>query len=124
MIFYYGSKSDNTLDLFRTIANTDINLPLRGLVSALLIGVLIHQISVVLKNWVVAKVPCWQHFSDHPETFAAHGLYSARQEYTKYLLERVSNLNSFYCVRMDNGLLIPLLDWIFVFAFLAWSLAK
>ena len=98
IIFYYGSKTDNTLELLRTIVKTDVNLPLSGLVSALPIGVLIHQFSVVLKNWAFSKVPGWQHFSDHPATIAVHGLYSEKQEYTKYLLERVSNLNTFYYV--------------------------
>jgi len=122
IIFYYGSKTDNTLDLLRIIVKTDINLPLSGLVSALPIGVLIHQLSVVLKNCVVAKIPFGEHFSDHPVTFAVDGLYSEKQEYTKYLLERVSNLNTFYYVRVDNGLLAPLLACFFCICFLGLEL--
>lgn len=109
VIYYYGSKTGNTLDLLCKILSNDLNLALSGLVSALPIGILIHQFSVVLKNWMVAKVVRCEHFSDCPDTFAVHGLNSDNYEYTKYLLERVSNLNSFYYVRVDNGLLAPLL---------------
>lgn len=62
---------------------------------------------------MAAKVVRCEHFSDRPDTFAAYGLNSDNYEYTKYLLERVSNPNSFYYVRVDNGLLAPLLAWIF-----------
>jgi len=124
IIFYYGSQTDNALDLLRIIVKRDINLPLSGLVSALPVGVLIHQFSVVLKNCVIAKVTRWKHFSGHPAIFAVHGLYSDKQEYTKYLLDRVSNLNSFYYVRVDNGLLAPLLAWFFCVFFLDLELSS
>jgi hypothetical protein len=39
-----------------------------------------------------------------------------RIEYAKYILEKISNLNSFYYVRFDNGFLSPFLALIFVVA--------
>jgi len=37
---------------------------------------------------------------------------------TEYCLERISNLNSFYYVRVDNGFLAPFIAWLVVSVFM------
>lgn len=84
------------------------------LVAGLPIGVLIHQLSVLLKNWGFGK--CWNCLSDelNEETKGVILALDNCKESKTYILERISNLNSFYYVRFDNGILAPFLAFITV----------
>ena len=112
VILYYSDKCGGDLAVaFKTIAQLDKNL-IGAAIGALPIGVIIHQFSVLLKNWVFA---CFiPQLSDNPKLQNLNGLKSEHEpEYTKYILERLSNLNTFFYVRFDNGLLAPGLALIF-----------
>ncbi|MPQ76391.1 hypothetical protein [Hydrogenovibrio sp. JE_KL2] len=79
--------------------------------SALPIGVLIHQFSVIIKNlFGLRLLPA---LSDRPRIEILNG-FELSHERTQYITEHISNLNSFYYVRVDNGLLAPLLAFITV----------
>lgn len=113
IIFYYGSISENTITMLNTIADNNLTVPLSGVITALPIGVLIHQLSVLLKNLVFSIFFDIEYLSDDPSTFNFSGLASNEKDYVKYILERISNLNSFYYVRVDNALLAPILALVF-----------
>lgn len=108
-IFGIGGPTDGFNDLAKTLyREADSFKLLAGLVVALPIGVLIHQFSVLIKNWVVGQR--FTSFSDYPENID----FSANPELKKYCLDKISNLNSFYYVRFDNGFLAPLFAWIVI----------
>lgn len=112
VVFHYGKDAASLECLFLEIANhISIIQSLAGVLYALPIGVLIHQISVNIKNWVVA-VP-FKEFDDCPDL----GLFENQDDTCKYCREKISNLNSFYYVRMDNGLLAPLFAWLITNSF-------
>lgn len=113
IIFYYGSISENTVTMLSNISDNSLTVPLSGVITALPIGVLIHQLSVFLKNIVFSTLLDMKYLSDDPSTFDFSGLASSRRDYIKYILERISNLNSFYYVRVDNALLAPILALLF-----------
>lgn len=120
VIFYISAQPGLFLDKLGYFSTGDFK-PLIGLVSALPIGVLIHQVSVVIKNWCFGIF--FEVLSDKPGNFNIGALgCSKNDEKAKYILERVSNLNSFYYVRFDNGFLAPLLAWIFSIAVLGVSI--
>lgn len=78
---------------------------------AMPLGVLIHQFSVVLKNCVIGKFcKC---FTDYPLGLR-NVLNIELSKRESYFLERISNLNSFYYVRVDNALIAPLLAYLSV----------
>jgi hypothetical protein len=108
-IFGIGGRTEGFSDLAKLLYSEAENFRiLAGLVVALPIGVLIHQLSVLIKNWVVGK--CCKYFSDYPQRID----FSDNSELKKYCLDKISNLNSFYYVRVDNGLLAPLIAWFFI----------
>jgi hypothetical protein len=109
VIFLFGSDATNLAELTKAIQDETKNIKaLLGVVAALPIGVLIHQLSVLLKNFVFSKKGSV--FNDFPIKERIQKLI-IEEERTVYILERISNLNSFYYVRFDNGLLSPLLAW-------------
>jgi len=111
-IFYCGSDAKN-------LTNLVCNLPLlndyiiSAVALAMPIGVLIHQFSVLIKNWVVAKF--FNEFSDFPNSELIALLSTKPTEQVKYYFDKVSNLNSFYYVRVDNGFLAPLMAWLIIY---------
>tara|TARA_Y100001001_G_scaffold143649_1_gene149145 strand:+ start:1363 stop:1857 length:495 start_codon:yes stop_codon:yes gene_type:complete len=108
-IFGVGGPTEGFNELAKTLYREADNFKvLAGLVVALPIGVLIHQFSVLIKNWIVGQ--CFSSFSDYPE----HIDFSENPEIKKYYLDKISNLNSFYYVRFDNGFLAPLFAWIVI----------
>jgi len=116
VIFYYGERASNFNGLFQLIKTSLTNFDTKSLVVigvaiALPIGVLIHQLSVVIKNWIVAKK--YIEFSDHPDNISGKVDYA--KDSNKYYLERISNLNSFYYVRIDNGVIAPTLAFLLIF---------
>lgn len=115
VIIFYAVNYDSFLEGLRSIVLQDNSLALGGFVSALPIGVLIHQFSVLIKNCILAN-DC-KFFSDHPSLFNLQALDGKNSEQAKYILERISNLNSFYYVRFDNGLLAPFFSIIFFLSF-------
>jgi len=109
VVFLYGSDTTNLFELTNAIQSETKNIKaLLGVVVALPIGVLIHQFSVLLKNFVFSRKGSV--FSDFPIKERIQKL-KTEEKITVYILERISNLNSFYYVRFDNGLLAPLLAW-------------
>ncbi|WP_430811110.1 MULTISPECIES: hypothetical protein [unclassified Carboxylicivirga] len=73
------------------------------------IGVIIHQLSVSLKNNIIGRI--WFEFSDQPKHFEIAAL-NRNFELANYYLAKISNLNSFYYVRIDNLFIAPLLAFV------------
>jgi len=126
LIFYYSGISKN-LDEF--IKNFSDGMFFKkefvyAFITAMPFGVIIHQVSVSIKNHIVAKM-C-KELDDFPQKKYLSNLiknqkrYSKQEidkiEYTKYILDKISNLNSFYYVRFDNGFLAPFLAFVIVIA--------
>ncbi|MGE4503498.1 MAG: hypothetical protein AB7D03_11545 [Thiomicrospira sp.] len=106
-ILYYSTITASLPEAIKSILQQEWKI-IGGAVSALPVGVLIHQLSVLIKNWVFGSFI--KVLSDKPNTFKFDGLQCKKKaEYTKYILERVSNLNTFFYVRFDNGVLAPTL---------------
>ncbi len=109
VVFLYGSDASNLTELLKIIKSDLKNIEaLLAVLAALPIGVLIHQLSVLLKNYVFSRKGSV--FNDFPIKEKIQKL-KTEEHRTVYILERISNLNSFYYVRFDNGLLSPLLAW-------------
>lgn len=112
VIFYFGkdiSEPIKLLEQINTNYKEDIGInSIIGLLSALPIGVIIHQISVEIKNLIIGKI--FSEFDDFPNRERIN----SNSEMKTYILERISNLNSYYYVRFDNGLLAPFLVWFVV----------
>ncbi len=108
IVFFYGGQAENINELLSHIYKDlgNINL-IFGIFAALPIGVIIHQFSVILKNIIGV---CIKSFSDFPNIDNIKNIDNERIK-VDYILERISNLNSFYYVRFDNGILSPLLAW-------------
>jgi len=121
-IFYYSSVSVDLVALLNNIFNNHNDWrAISAAAIALPIGVLIHQLSVVIKNCIIA--PFAISFSDFPVSDEVNSLIKCPEkpsdwEKNKYILERISNLNSFYYVRFDNGFLAPLLAYLIVSQFI------
>ena len=109
VIFYFGKDTSNPIELVKMIyLKIDGMKSIIGLISALPIGVLIHQISVQIKNWIIGQF--WKEFNDYPNE---HKINSSSDN-KMYILDRISNLNSFYYVRFDNGFLAPFFSYLIV----------
>lgn len=116
LVFYYGGSATNLIDLLSCIHEDlkDLKI-LSGLIAALPIGVMIHQFSVLIKNCIVGRL--WKEFDDFPKTRNIININNKRIK-VDYILERISNLNSFYYVRFDNGILSPFLAWVTIKCFM------
>lgn len=97
-------------------------LALGGLITALPVGVLIHQLSVLIKNWFFACL--FKEISDFPKKAYFKHLDGVNSKKAEYILEKISSLNSFYYVRFDNGLLAPLLSLLFSYHFFGFKVLK
>ena len=113
-VFGIGGRTDGFHDLAITLYREVENLKiLAGIATALPIGVLIHQFSVLIKNWLTGKL--FKELSDYPYPENIVQLSCENKPDThKYCLDKISNLNSFYYVRFDNGLLAPFFAWLVV----------
>jgi len=107
LTFYFGT---NNWNLLPTIILLKDHI-LTGLAISMPIGVLIHQFSVLIKNWIIGKFA--KEFSDFPDSKLISKLTIQNNDRVKYCIERISNLNSFYYVRFDNGILAPFLAILF-----------
>jgi len=116
IVFIYGQCTNDIYGLIKLLEPTFSNIKIvAGLVAITLpIGVLIHQLSVVIKNFMGIIL---KEFRDSPDKEIIIRLDSIEKS-TEYCLERISNLNSFYYVRFDNGLLSPFLAWLGVLFFM------
>ncbi|WP_435106906.1 hypothetical protein, partial [Arhodomonas sp. AD133] len=93
-IFGIGGRTEGFSDLAKLLYSEAENFRiLAGVVVALPIGVLIHQLSVLIKNWVVGR--CCKSFSDFPQRTEL----SDNSEIKKYCLSKISSLNSFSWMR-------------------------
>jgi len=117
VVFFYGKCANDIDGLIQLLGSTFSNIKIvAGLVAlALPIGILIHQLSVVIKNWMIGII--FKELRDSPDKEIIIQL-DSKEKSTEYCLERISNLNSFYYVRFDNGLLSPLLAWLSVYFFM------
>ena len=115
VVFYYGGESQNISELIALLHSklNDLKI-IAGLAVALPVGVMIHQFSVLLKNLMGVFI---KSFSDFPSINDIKNIDDKRLK-IDYILERISNLNSFYYVRFDNGVLSPLLAWWVVSCFM------
>ena len=118
VVFYYGENATNLNELAMILHSSLKDLKIiAGLAGALPIGVIIHQLSVLIKNCLVAKI--WEEFDDFPQGEIILELNKQEEEkLIEYCLERISNLNSFYYVRFDNGFLAPFIAWLAVSCFM------
>ena len=107
IVFYFDPITNNFND--QHIYLTHNLKVIAGLVVvALPVGVIIHQFSVLIKNQLIARI--WNEFNDFPNKEIILTL-KKETKLSEYCLDRISNLNSFYYVRFDNGFLSPLLAW-------------
>ncbi len=107
VVFYYGENATNLNKLASLLYSNLKDLKIiAGLAVALPVGVIIHQLSVLIKNFLIAKI--WKEFDDLPQDSIILKL-NEDKNHIEYCLERISNLNSFYYVRFDNGVLSPLI---------------
>ena len=118
-IFYYSGQANDSHEFLNFfITDTNFEKIIGGIASALPLGVFIHQISVSIKNYIIGKL-CTE-LDDFPKSYLIENLKSKDPEnieYVKYILEKISHLNSFYYVRFDNGFLAPFLAFITVLTF-------
>lgn len=128
IIFYVTGDYNGSVLVsnFRPYIGT-INIFTLGLAIALPIGVLIHQLSVLLKNYVFGKVNQFNlsELSDYPDKIVINKFSDTagkNNDKVNYCLERISNLNTFYYVRFDNGVLAPFLSIIFTYMVLNTSI--
>jgi hypothetical protein len=108
-IFRYGVNEWNILSSIEMIEKNLILTKQSATVNVIIaipIGVIIHQMSVFIKNKIVAR--CWKEFDDFPSSDLKRNI-NNNKDVTEYCLERISNLNSFYYLRVDNGFLAPFL---------------
>jgi len=114
VIFYYSGKSNNVQEFIQCLEESNFlkSEALIAFVTALPIGVIIHQLSVSIKNHIIARM-C-EELNDFPKEYKIKQLNNENVEDIKYILEKISNLNSFYYVRFDNGFLAPFLAFIVV----------
>jgi len=124
LIFYYSGEN-NSKNFIKAISDSILftNKVFYTFISALPIGVILHQISVNIKNHIFTKI-CPE-LDDWPKQIYIEKLIKREevdiQEYIKYILDRISNLNSFYYVRFDNGFLAPFLAFVII-AFLGYTI--
>ncbi|RTL01635.1 MAG: hypothetical protein EKK57_04225 [Proteobacteria bacterium] len=118
LLFHYSVHSADFADMATKIM--DIS-SLAALVMAIPLGAIIHQFSVTIKNQIFGL--CEESYlSDSPlkkPTSAILNYYAnnligddskeINLEYLKYIQDKITNLNSFYYMRFDNGFLAPLL---------------
>ncbi|MET1257379.1 hypothetical protein [Aliikangiella maris] len=114
VIFFFGKDANNLNELITLlIANLESIKIIAGLAVAMPTGVIIHQFSVLIKNWGVSKI--WSEYNDFPDKDKIPKFdYDKKGKTIEYCLERISNLNSFYYVRVDNGFLSPFMAWLVV----------
>lgn len=119
LILYIATHHDFSIGKLNSFFSQGHDFALGGLLTALPIGVLIHQLSVLIKNWFMTSLS--DVFSDFPKQYYLESLDGPNSKKAEYILERISNLNSFYYVRFDNGLLAPLLSILFSYHFFSFN---
>ena len=109
LLFYFGRNSPDLIEVSKNILMKNDNIKTGLLfIAALPIGIFIHQFSVSLKNLLSYIFPCLKNFSDFPK----ENNLNSKSPQKDYILERISNINSYYYVRIDNGLLAPFFAWL------------
>jgi len=82
---------------------------------AMPVGVLIHQFSVLIKNLLGKSFLFCKVLYDFPRNKEVLKLdFQCKKSNVEYIFDRISSLNSFYYVRVDNGLWAPLFAWLVV----------
>jgi hypothetical protein len=132
IVYKYGTQDWNMIDSIKPvisrISNYKNSIP-AIIAIAIPFGIIIHQLSVITKNWGIAKVtaigctlfkPYYSTklknrgmFDDFPSEKIISKIEGENNK-VQYCLEKISNLNSFYYVRFDNGILAPLIAIVFV----------
>lgn len=113
---FYVEKNYLELTAADNIGEDFIFKILAGLLSCYPIGALIHQLSVYIKNSLLARF--YPILSDSPFNFDICFIANISgkddnkgKELSEYIATKVSSLNSYYYVRFDNGFLAPLLAY-------------
>lgn len=109
LLFHYSVHSADFADMATKIM--DIS-SLGALVLAIPIGAIIHQFSVTIKNQIFGAkfIPI---LSDSPMKLNGvtasilNALSDQENKRLEYIIERITNLNSFYYMRFDCGFLAP-----------------
>jgi len=127
ILFYISlnSQANGSSFIVQKLIEEKVNLPWGGFILAFPIGVIIHQISVNLKNTVVCEK--YKYLNDSPDKNPTLAIlnrlniidavqptvrYRNKREKTfEYVRDRISNLNSFYYARIDNGIIAPFFAW-------------
>ena len=109
-VFYVNGGGQWTISDIVKTTNKDFFLAVLG---AFPIGVILHQVSVNIKNCIVSKY--LSGFDDFPNRVIPLCALEPNEKSCKsveYYLDKISNLNSFYYARVDNGALAPLFAFI------------
>lgn len=122
LLFHYSVHSADWADMAKQIMDVTTLLTF---VASIPIGAIIHQFSVTIKNQFFGLCED-SYLSDSPMKSPTKDILLAFDsskiknedetkkfslEYLNYIKEKISNLNSFYYMRFDNGLLAPLLAY-------------
>lgn len=123
LLFHYSVHSADWADMAKQIMDVTTLLTF---VASIPIGAIIHQFSVTIKNQVYGSSRgllgegCYPLLSDSPMVNPTNTILKGyknndTRDFTKYIDEKISKLNSFYYMRFDSGLLAPLLAFILFF---------
>lgn len=121
LLFHYSVHSADWADMAKQIMDVTTLL---AFVASIPIGAIIHQIAVTIKNQIFGLCK-YSYLSDSPmkkPTKAILEFYQSKKnndektkeislEFLTYIKDKISNLNSFYYMRFDNGFLAPLLAY-------------
>lgn len=103
VVFYYGQSAKNLDQLFQCILPQLETLKIIGVaLFALPFGTIIHQFSVMIKNYIVGNIV--NEFSDFPDK---NIISKCDVKCVEYCMKKIGNLNSYYYVRVDNAFLSP-----------------
>ena len=120
LILFYLSlnpEANGSFIVHKLIDEKD-KLPWGGFILAFPIGVILHQISVNLKNKVVCRF--YEFLDDDPvekptkvilDRLNIIDINKSLEKTFEYVRNRISSLNSFYYARIDNGIIAPFFAW-------------
>ncbi len=121
LLFHYSVHSADFADMATKIM--DIS-NLAALIMTIPLGAIIHQFSVTIKNQIfglcedsylsdsLMKKPTSVILNYYANNLNNNDSKEVNLEYLKYIQDKITNLNSFYYMRFDNGFLAPLLAYL------------
>ncbi len=125
LLFHYSVHSADWADMAKQIMDATTLLTF---VASIPIGAIIHQFSVTIKNQFLGlcegtclsdspmKSPTKEILAFYKDKISNEDkTKEVSLEYLNYIKEKISNLNSFYYMRFDNGFLAPALAYMLFF---------